>query len=408
MMDFWRTRFANLRRINIIFYLIGFIVLSAVIWNISEKIKDELSVCKDEYYLPGLVPVNKAMSSAGFDKVSEYSWRYSDKNLNIDIVYDYNNCICYKNKYYFKLDNFIVIDGEVYLSKEILEKILTSTISYIDDTITVTLNDYSDSDWAACPVITHAGGAVREADAIWYYTNSKDALIQNYSLGCRLFEFDMYPTSDNNLAIVHDWTQFGNLDGTYFSTEEWLDFKTGTSNATGGTYETMTIGTLLDEMLINPDIFVITDTKSSEFPQEVVKSQFEIIYKEAVVRDPKLLNRIIPQIYNEEMYNVVQSIYEFPNLIFTCYATTEPGNEIVEFCIHHKEFKAITAPYAKQRLTDEDKQKLHQNGLKLYYHSIYTYEEMVESFKNGADGIYTGILTPDDVRNYLYTVNKNQ
>ena len=53
MMDFWRTRFANLRRINIIFYLIGFIVLSAVIWNISEKIKDELSVCKDEYYLPG-------------------------------------------------------------------------------------------------------------------------------------------------------------------------------------------------------------------------------------------------------------------------------------------------------------------------------------------------------------------
>ena len=153
---------------------------------------------------------------------------------------------------------------------------------------------------------------------------------------------------------------------------------------------------------------MITDTKSSEFPQEVVKSQFEIIYKEAVVRDPKLLNRIIPQIYNEEMYNVVQSIYEFPNLIFTCYATTEPGNEIVEFCIHHKEFKAITAPYAKQRLTDEDKQKLHQNGLKLYYHSIYTYEEMVESFKNGADGIYTGILTPDDVRNYLYTVNKNQ
>lgn len=394
----------NIQRKNIIFFLIGFIISFVIAWNIRGNIMND--TFSDKCYSLGLFPVNKVMMSAGYDRMSDNSWRYSRNNLNIDIVYNYDSHICYKNEYYFEIDNLYTDNGEIYLLQETLEKILMSKISYVNGNIIVVPNDYSQQDWTTCPVITHAGGAVREADAIWYYTNSKDALVQNYSLGCRLFEFDMYPTNDNNLAIVHDWVQFGNLDGTFFSTEEWLEFKTGTSGVTDGKYETMVIGTLLDEMLINPDIFVITDTKSTEFPQEVVRNQFEIIYREAIARDPKLLNRIIPQIYSMEMYHIVQSVYKFPNLIFTCYATAEPGNKIIDFCIVHEEFKAITAPYANQRLTDEDIQKLHQNGLKLYYHSIYTHEEMLESFKGGADGIYTGIFTLDDVRKYLDTISK--
>lgn len=398
---------SEMQRKKTIFLIMGFLFTVGIIGFLFEGIREIITNRTINFYLSlDIYPVDETMMSAGYEKTTENSWHCSCNNLDIYIIFDYENHLCYKNDYYFMLDDLYINDEKPYLPKEILEKILTSEINYKEDKIVVTRKDYSDLVWTSYPVITHAGGAVREMGELWYYTNSKDALVQNYSLGCRLFEFDMYPTNDDNLAIVHDWMQFGKLDGTYLSAEEWLNSKAGTSNISDGKYETMLIGTLMDEMLINPDLFVITDTKSTEFSQEILKRQFEIIYREAATRDLRLLDRIIPQIYNEEMYDIVQSVYKFPNLIFTCYATKEPGTEIVDFCISHEEFKAITAPFSEERLTQTDIAKLHQYGLKLYFHTIYTYAEMAESFKNGADGIYSGIFTPDEVRIYLYAAEK--
>lgn len=387
---------------NTIFFIAGIVFAAGIVGMMSVRAGNNAVDCSLDFYTAiDIYPVDETMMSAGYEKVTENNWHCVLNNLDVYVTYDYENRICCKNNYYFRLEDLYIKDEKTYLSKNMLEEILTSEISRENNKIVVTEKDYSDFDWTSSPVITHAGGAVREKGELWYYTNSKDALIQNYSLGCRLFEFDMYPTNDDNLAIVHDWTQFGRLDGTYLSAEEWLNFKTGTSNVSDGKYETMLIGTLMDEMQINQDLFVITDTKSTEFSQEVIRRQFEIIYREAAARDLKLLNRVIPQIYNKEMYDIVQSVYKFPNLIFTCYATEEPGEEIVEFCIAHEEFKAVTAPFSEERLTQTDIARLHQHELKLYFHTIYSYAELAEAFKNGADGVHSGIFTPDEVGIYL-------
>ena len=51
-------------------------------------------------------------------------------------------------------------------------------------------------------MVAHAGGgAIREKEYNTFYTNSLEALQQNYSLGHRLFEMDFYLTSDKNWLL---------------------------------------------------------------------------------------------------------------------------------------------------------------------------------------------------------------
>ena len=51
------------------------------------------------------------------------------------------------------------------------------------------------------PRIAHAGGQFNGAT----YTNSLEALDQNYEAGFRAFEIDLSFTSDGELVCLHDW-----------------------------------------------------------------------------------------------------------------------------------------------------------------------------------------------------------
>ena len=134
----------------------------------------------------------------------------------------------------------------------------------------------------------------------------------------------------------------------------------------------MLIEDLLDEMLVNKDIFIITDTKAFEITEEEAKLQFQLIYDEAMKRDPELLNRVIPQIYNEEMYDMVSSVYEFPSIIYTVYATSSSGDEIISFSSQRDNIKVITAPVNDARFDETTINKLHESGLLIYNHTIHT------------------------------------
>lgn len=96
-------------------------------------------------------------------------------------------------------------------------------------------------------MVAHAGGAIREKEYNTFYTNSLEALQQNYSLGHRLFEMDFYLTSDKKLAAVHDWNQFGNKDDVALSSDEWKKFKAYGSPETPSRFTTMLVGDVLDQ-----------------------------------------------------------------------------------------------------------------------------------------------------------------
>jgi glycerophosphoryl diester phosphodiesterase len=63
-------------------------------------------------------------------------------------------------------------------------------------------------------LIAHAGGTLFDRDgAMLTYTNSKEAIEQNYRRGHRVFEIDFSLTRDGYLAAVHDWEHGKRLTG---------------------------------------------------------------------------------------------------------------------------------------------------------------------------------------------------
>lgn len=215
-----------------------------------------------------------------------------------------------------------------------------------------------------------------------------------------MFEFDFFLTSDHQLAVVHDWDQFGHLNGQALSSEEWKSFQTFGSPMTEGRFTTMLIGDLLDQMMINKDLFIVTDTKTVAVSEEMAL-QFQAIVQAAQERDPALLNRIIPQIYNEEMYDYIQSFYNFPSIVYTLYAAPTTPEEVLKFVAERPNIQVVTAPVSFSHYTaPEFIEALHSLNRKLYVHTIHTYDELTKYASVGIDGFYTGLLLPEDYQRY--------
>lgn len=351
------------------------------------------------YGLNKPLPVDDVMLSAGYAN-TDGKWLTVRSGVPVMIEFDYKDNICKKNDYCFFIEP-VMRSNTPYLDRGTLEKILTSDITpdgsggYLTEP-----RSYSSFQWEKYPVIAHAGGAYRTGDEIYYYSNSHEALVQNYSLGCRVFEFDIFPTSDDKLALVHDWRVVGNDMTEPISSLEWLSTEIYGDRLLDGGLTPMLLDDLLDEMLVNPDMFIVTDTKSNLYTADEARHHFEIICSEAAKRDPSLLNRIIPQVYDAETYEIVRSVYHFPGMIFTCYSTPWKGKDIVEFCSKHDDIKAVTAQHSISRLSGKSIQRLHDLDISLFYHTVYTYEELAACFEGGADGVYTGVFTPEDIYNY--------
>lgn len=58
-----------------------------------------------------------------------------------------------------------------------------------------------------CIDITHAGGLLDGVP----YTNSLEALNQNYKSGRRIFEIDLALTADGHIVLAHDWDAYGGM-----------------------------------------------------------------------------------------------------------------------------------------------------------------------------------------------------
>ncbi|HFI0035831.1 TPA: glycerophosphodiester phosphodiesterase family protein [Streptococcus suis] len=304
-----------------------------------------------------------------------------------------------KAGYQFDISNdrqhFLWMD---YLSADKIEEIFNVQVSSNGIFVDVKDIEFSQHQWTEefPNLIAHVGGTYREKAYNTFYTNSLEALQQNYTLGHRVFELDFYLTSDGKMAAVHDWDQFGNMDGVAMSSQEWKAFQTFGSPVTDSRFTTMLIGDVLDQMLINKDMFLVTDTKRLEASDEM-RLQFTEIVNEATKRDPKLLNRIIPQIYNEEMYALIREIYDFPEIIYTLYASQDSADNVLDFVKNNPAISVVTTPIGHANFfTAEFINSLHAANKKIYTHTIHTYDDLTKYAALGIDGFYTGLLLPRD------------
>lgn len=246
------------------------------------------------------------------------------------------------------------------------------------------------NEWNYPTVVAHAGG---EIDG-YRYSNCQEAIIENYQKGYRTFEIDFAVTSDNVLVGKHDWdyvVQDGVQSGDVLTAAQFTSIPIF-ERYTPLTFDRMCV--ILDEY---PDMWLITDTKDTEI--EKVKNEIQIMVNTASKLGlQSVLDRVIIQIYNEEMYYTVKDTYSFDNYIFTMYqrwnGSAAEFEELARFCCKEG-IRTVTIPEDERTRTYEIAEKY---GVNLYMHTINEVESAQSYINHGVTGVYTDSILPNQLR----------
>ncbi len=337
------------------------------------------------------ISIEDLMSMLKYNKVSATEYTYENKI----IVFDGNSKTVTINGMSKNLpDGIMYYMGKTVISTEAVEstfgKVLTTAnVKMKFNIINKQQENLSDYEWTKHRVIAHALGAV---DGITN-SNTLDAMKQSYKNDFRLFEVDILPTVNGELVASHGFYEL--LAGKYGrpipqehsneipTKEEFLNFKFN------GMYKTVGIEEIVEIMSANPDIYMITDTKITDYAQAT--EQFKELVRVCKEIDESVLDRIIPQIYNESMYDAVMSQHKFKSIIYTLYATTTTNHRVLEF-VTAKNIKVVTMP--PERINAQDVNLFNSYGIKIYTHTINDSEQMKNLKNMGVYGFYTDFITP--------------
>lgn len=210
----------------------------------------------------------------------------------------------------------------------------------------------------------------------------------------RVFETDLILTSDNSLVAAHDWSfvtaAFG-LELQDGQTAQPMSEKEFKSHKIYGKYTPLSFKDIVRLMKKYPDMYLVTDTKETRSP--MVDQEFQLIAEIAEKIEPDVLSRIIPQIYNEEMFYTIMDIYNWKSMIFTLYALENfSEKEVIDFT-YREGIQMVTTFLGKsQELFFHG---LFERGTQVYMHTINTPEEFEALKMQGVIGIYTDFLAPD-------------
>lgn len=245
------------------------------------------------------------------------------------------------------------------------------------------------TEWNGDLIVTHAGGEIDGNT----YTNSKEAILKYYDLGVRTFEMDFELTSDGKVVCVHDWDltfSTGHEAGVMETEEAFLNMPIL------GKYTPLSFGDLLKLMDEYPDMWIMTDSKYTE--KDEINREFESMIQTAKeLKLENVLDRLIIQIYNYEMYDTVRKVYPFESWNFTLYqiwsGDKDEFRDYAQFC-YENDIRSITMWRNPGRR--EVFEIAHEYGLDVYVHTVDEPEVANQFLIEGADGIYTNSLIKKD------------
>lgn len=237
-------------------------------------------------------------------------------------------------------------------------------------------------------LIAHAMGEIGGKT----YTNSLEAFNQNYKKGFRVFEVDLILTADNYLVARHDWTAdlYKMLEqqdptgksGKPLTLEEFKSMKINQY------YTPVDFVQIVKLMQKYEDLYIVTDTK--EISNNVISNLVDTVKK----INPRILDRVVIQIYNERDLQTVKSIYDFKSIIYTLYMTNASDKSVVDFA-RKNGIGVITM--ADSRFSWRFVDKLTSLGIVSYVHTINSLEKAQELQRRGVYGFYTDSLLPADL-----------
>ena len=200
------------------------------------------------------------------------------------------------------------------------------------------------------------------------YTKSLEALDNTLKHKVKAIEVDLSYTSDGYLIGGHYTT------GRLAYVQSLVD------------YTVLTADVLLEKLSDRDEIYLIVDSKCGNIGRvyrDLVKMCEENGYT-------TMADRIVPQIYSEEDYEVINSVYDFKEYIFTLYRVagknTSKYKSIAKFCKKHH-IKTVTIPkaYVKKSVCKIFKKQ----GLKVFTHTVNTKKQVKKYKKMGVYGVYT-------------------
>lgn len=233
--------------------------------------------------------------------------------------------------------------------------------------------------------IGHAAGGYQKST----YTNSIDALEQNYSEGLRFFEIDFMKTKDRKIVCIHDWRN-GYLNYDEFKRKQYdqANFLMKFNNCD--------LDTLGEFLAARPDASLILDTKIDEEKEgrEDAVSFFKEITRHLTEKYQIAIGRIVPQAYSlDETKEYKASGY--PNVIFTLYKVKAP-KEFAQAC--KLDGVAITVHVS---LIIKGSVKVSAanapNHCPIFVHPVEKLDQLAEAMKIAPQvrGIYTSFLRPE-------------
>lgn len=246
------------------------------------------------------------------------------------------------------------------------------------------------------PVVCHALGTTEDGIA---GTNSMDALEYNYALGQRVFEADISIAADRVAVLRHDWDSDLGQAESFGWTEEQREIPTSTEFMQVpiyGKYRPMTLLMLYEVMNERQDMYVVIDPK---YDQDVV-GQFTVLVNTALDNGyESVLDRIIVQLYYEQMYDLVEEVYHFKNYLYTLYYIGYPGAEAVGTFCQANEIPVVVMPYTW--MDEKTCQDLQAYSLQVYVHTVDEEEDMQRAVAQNVDGIYSDYILPRQMKKWL-------
>ena len=170
-------------------------------------------------------------------------------------------------------------------------------------------------------------------------------------------------TSDNQPVLLHSWGEQGlkdlGLSPTWTVNKPTL--KEFLNNKINGMYTPLSFRDVCKLAEKYKDVRFVVDVKGQ--PREC-KNVYEKCVKIAKEENVKVLDRMIPQIYDEQMLNDVMDTYEFKSMIYTLYKQESlRAKEVIDFS-YENGIKVVVID--KLKLDSKFIRELKQRGIYVY------------------------------------------
>lgn len=240
--------------------------------------------------------------------------------------------------------------------------------------------DYS---WAAEELrVAHGIGGING----YTRTNSKEAFLENYELGFRVFEIDLMLTEDGIPVLSHssaDWYRMVGLekDSIAFTYDNFI------SGLLYGEYHPMDYKDLVDIMSEYSDIYVDIDSKSGIDALTWIRN-----YANEV--NPEILDRLIIEINKKSELDMIMEIYPWKSVKYCLYINPDYSErDAAEFCLSSG-VKLVSVGMIGDELMDKLLDELNPIGIMISVHGVNDPEEAAALFGRGVTMLNTDFLPP--------------